>query len=365
MRQMRHPIVSSTFRAGSGIGGAADSNPVSGDISRMWRFAHDRGFAAKIKHLYRPATCRTLLTIAFDWMVICIAAAIAFRHIATLPIVVLVIGNRQRALGNLMHDAGHGCLGHRRGAELIARYLLFWPMWTSVELYRCEHFAHHRLLGVPTRDVDLIHCEDDMSRPWGWLLWKNLTNRRTWLSSSFAHLVRTEHRELHCILACWSGVLLLFLCLLGWVAACGFAGLWLFTRATVFHAITTFREISDHVGLRPGNLIGFSRNHTARGLLATLFHPHYNGYHLTHHLNPGMPYHALPDAHALLLQWPEYAAATHCDGYFFGRTAAVASWVRAPASQARALLLSGVQRRQPRSSLGLRAQLAARKRAPA
>jgi fatty acid desaturase len=100
--------------------------------------------------------------------------------------------------------------------------------------------------------------------------------------------------------------------------------LWLAARATTFHAITMFREISDHAGLSPGTLLGFSRNTTARGVLNALFHPHHNGLHLVHHLNPGMPFHALPAAHQLLLAWPEYAAAAHCGSY----AAVVRSWVR-------------------------------------
>jgi fatty acid desaturase len=311
-----------------------DSGPILNDISRMWCAAEDLGFATKLKRLYRPAIWRILAAIGFDWAIIGAAMAMAVWQVWTLPISALIIGNRQRALGNLMHDAAHGCLGHRRAAELIARHLLFWPMWTSVELYRREHLAHHRLLGIPARDVDLIHCEDDLGRPWLRVLWKNLTDARTWASSSFAHLARQTHCELGCILASWSALVLLLTWLSGWAAAFEFAGLWLVARGTAFHAITTFREISDHVGLQPGSLIGFTRNHTARGPLAILFHPHNNGYHLTHHLNPGMPYHALRRAHALLLQWPQYAAAAHCDSYFFGPAAAVASWVRVTSSPA-------------------------------
>jgi fatty acid desaturase len=85
-----------------------------------------------------------------------------------------------------------------------------------------------------------------------------------------------------------------------------------------------FREISDHAGLQPGTLMGFSRNTIGQGLLGQLFHPHHNGMHLVHHLNPGMPFHALPAAHELLLAWPEYAAAAHCESY----GALVRSWVR-------------------------------------
>jgi fatty acid desaturase len=245
-------------------------------------------------------------------------------------VAIVVIGNRQRALGNLLHDAAHGSFGRdRRGADRIARWLLFRPMWTALDLYRREHFAHHRLLGVAGHDVDLIHREEDMGRPWPGLLWRQVTDRRSWQGAALGHLPRAEARERGWMLVCWGGLLLALAALAGWRAAAAFAALWLVARATVFHLITTFREISDHVGLRPGTVLGFSRNHTASGLLAALLHPHNNGYHLVHHLNPAMPYHALPRAHALLLAWPEYAAAAHSRRYFHGPAALVRSWVRA------------------------------------
>ncbi len=87
--------------------------------------------------------------------------------------------------------------------------------------------------------------------------------------------------------------------------------------------------ISYHVGLRPGTSLDFTHNHTASGLVGALFHPHNNGYHLVHHLNPGMPLHASPRAHARLLAWPEYAAAAHSRDTFLGDTALVRSWMRA------------------------------------
>jgi fatty acid desaturase len=308
--------------------------PTIDDTARMWRYAREHGLAAEIKWLHQPAAWRSLAAAIGDWVAIFVAfaAVVAWGWVAA-SFAIVVIGNRQRALGNLLHDAAHGSFGcNRRNADRIAGWLLFRPMWNSLEIYRREHFAHHRLLGTTVYDVDLIHREADMGRPWPALLWQHVAKGQNWRASTLGHLLRATASERRSMLGWWGGLLLALAVLVTPIAAIEFAALWLLSRATVFHLITMFREISDHVGLRPGTLMGFSRNHTARGVFSALFHPHNNGYHLVHHLNPGMPYYALPRAHALLLEWPEYAAATHCRGYFLGESALVRSWVRATSS---------------------------------
>ena len=60
--------------------------------------------------------------------------------------------------------------------------------------------------------------------------------------------------------ACWwAGALALVALAFGAGNALAFFALWVAARALVFHPITAFREISDHVGLHPGTLIGFAR----------------------------------------------------------------------------------------------------------
>ena len=107
-----------------------------------------------------------------------------------------------------------------------------------------------------------------------------------------------------------------------------FAVLWIVARMTVFHGITVFREISDHVGLQPGSVLGFTRNSPHKPVLSFFLHPHENNYHLTHHLAPTVPCHRLRAAHKIFMQVPEYAAAHQCDSYFSGRRSVIACWVR-------------------------------------
>jgi fatty acid desaturase len=300
------------------------------DIARMGRWARDEGVADQLKALHNPAALRSVTAAILDWLMIfgAFGTVVIWGAIAT-PLALILIGNRQRALGNLLHDASHGSFaGNRQYGDTLAGILLFLPLFAIKALYRREHFAHHRRLGSPGHDGDLIHCEDDMVCSWPGLLWRHMANPRIWAGSILGHLLRADAAARAAMLVWWGVVLLAIAIILRPADGLVFAALWLGARATTFHLITTFREISDHVGLRPGTIIGFSRNQTTGGLLGALFHPHNNGYHLAHHLNPGIPFFALPDAHALLLQWPDYAAATHSDRYFFGPGALVQSWVR-------------------------------------
>ncbi|MBL8362437.1 MAG: fatty acid desaturase, partial [Rubrivivax sp.] len=89
------------------------------------------------------------------------------------------------------------------------------------------------------------------------------------------------------------------------------------------------REMCDHFGLRPGGILSFTRDMAVRGPARWLIHPRNNGYHLTHHLLPAVPYYHLPRAHALFRRLPAYRAhGTVCDAYFAGPAAVVRAWER-------------------------------------
>lgn len=299
------------------------------DITEMLRFARNSGFARELRSLQRPRPIRSLAAAACDWLLIAAAAAAAIAWgWAVVPFSLLVIGNRQRALGNLLHDASHRSLdANRRRSRVLANLFFCWPLWVSMRIYRGEHNQHHKFLGDPRRDPDFIH--DETRLPRGWLsLWLDQIRSPQMLRGALlGHLGRMDGASLAGVISWWSAVLAAIALASSPAHAAAFFALWVTARVLVFHPITAFREISDHVGLTPGGLIGFSRNHPFQSVLGQLFHPHHNGYHLLHHLTPRMPFHALPRAHALLMRWPPYAAGEHCGSYFSGAGSAVQSWV--------------------------------------
>jgi len=320
-----------TEQPGSQPGAASQRGAASvrRDIAEMWHFARRAGVARELRTLQRPRLPRSLFAAAVDWALIALAvAAVLQLGWAAVPFSLIVIGNRQRALGNLLHDASHRSLDrNRRRARLLADLLFCWPLWVSMPIYRDEHNRHHKFLGDALRDPDFIH--DEMRLPRGWVsLWLDQIRSPQMLRGAvFGHIGRMDAASLAGVVLWWGSVLAVIALASSPANAAIFLALWVAARVIVFHPITAFREISDHVGLHPGDLVGFSRNHPFQSIFGQLFHPHHNGYHLLHHLTPGMPFHALPGAHALLMRWPRYAAGEHCDAYFAGNASAVRSWV--------------------------------------
>lgn len=295
----------------------------------LWRHARAHGYERQLKDLHRRRGILATAAIALDYLLIgvSVVATIRWGWAAFLP-AALVVGNRQRALVVLIHDASHRLLFATTAInDRVAACLLCFPMLISLSRYRKLHVQHHQHLGDPVRDTDYLHSEELIARGW-WATYRSqlfgASNCRTALLGMLPRMTWPERL----MTAGWWAVLLVSIGTLCSPSALAmFVALWLSARLFVYHPIISFVIISDHVGLVPGTVVGFTRNHPA-SWLARWIHPHSNGWHLTHHLLPGLPFHALHRAHAVLMQWPPYRDAEHCDAYFRGRISVIASWCR-------------------------------------
>jgi fatty acid desaturase len=183
-------------------------------------------------------------------------------------------------------------------------------------------------LGHPQHDPDYMQSAGAHRNCWRETFHANL-NARQWINTlvgDFAKLpgLHRGAQKLLYITLWWTVLLACIGITAGWQTTGVFLALWLAARATVFFLITLFREMCDHFGREPGGIFQFSRDITARGVLRYIVHPKNNGYHLTHHLLPTVPYYHLPAAHQALLTLPVFQQhACICTSYLFGKQAVV------------------------------------------
>jgi fatty acid desaturase len=282
--------------------------------------------------LISPAsTWRSVRDIILDWMVIGLAVWTTLRTGGwAAPLAIVVIGNRQRALGNLLHEASHQNLSPRRDInDMIARLLLAAPLFNSLSLYRSQHARHHAWLGDPAHDPDFIACAANDNDQWFNVYIRVLLAYPIWTGSLLGNLAgkQLSRRQWLAIACWWICFETLLAVLLDPSVAWLFFLLWMIARGTVFHAVTTFREMTDHYGLTPKGIFQYTRDIPTHGFVSILLHPHYNGYHLTHHLYPHIPYHQLPRAHAQLMRNSMFRQrAVICHTYLNGKHAGVNGW---------------------------------------
>ncbi len=285
------------------------------------------------RELLRLSWTRPLSDIAFDWALILAATtAVSLIGVAMLPLALLVIANRQRALGNILHDAGHRNICRTRCVNDAITGLFVAPLlFASLERYREDHFKHHMQLGAADGDPDLLDPHGALPHHWLASYLGQVFSPQAWWGSFLGHLGSTgvSWSGRAGIVVWWLGAVALLVAFTGAHFTLTFLGLWLLARVTVFHLITTLREMCDHFGLRPGGILSFTRDMAVHGPARWLIHPRNNGYHLTHHLLPAVPYYKLPRAHALFQRLPIYQKhGTICRAYFAGPAAVVRAWER-------------------------------------
>ena len=93
--------------------------------------------------------CAWLMAAAFDWTLIVCALAAAWFDCRWLPVAWFIVGNRQHALGILMHEAAHGNISRRRWLnDWTARLLAAWPLGLQLDGYTHFHLQHHTRLNL-------------------------------------------------------------------------------------------------------------------------------------------------------------------------------------------------------------------------
>jgi len=294
---------------------------VSADAAQIHKELAERGLHSVAR--IRIAPMRPVFDIAFDWVVTLLAVMMVNRWGAASAVpALLIIANRQRAIGNLLHEAGHRNLYRVPWLnDWTGRLFLAPALLIDLDRYRHTHARHHAMLGMSGHDPDYIVPGTAHFPDW-WGTYRRLVfSGACWLGAMAGHLFEPKvgmMRKL-ALIGWWVALCVLLASMAGLRTAFTFVFLWHIAKATCFHAVTVLREMCDHYGLKPGGIFSFTRDIVAPPHVRWLVHPHYNGYHLTHHLMPAVPYYRLPAAWKAVSRLPSYrASGLVCRTYFRG-----------------------------------------------
>lgn len=214
----------------------------------------------------------------------------------------LLMGRAHAQFAALMHEAAHRLLfRNRKVNDWVGRWLLGFPSFTPIDLYRRGHMAHHReefgpdepdiplYRGYPiSRDSFRRKLVRDATGQTGWKLFKGLLRGVAAKDKS----VRSQARSI-------VAVQLVFLAVgiaLGhpWV----YFILWLAPFLTVWRVINRLRSIAEHGGMQRSKDRRMT-THSVRQSVWSRFAlvPFHIGWHLAHHVDSGIPMANLPRYH--------------------------------------------------------------------
>jgi fatty acid desaturase len=279
-------------------------------------------------------TLQSFLAFAADWVMICLSMVLMTWGWIWGVLGIAILGSRQRALSNLVHDASHRNLfSSKRVNDFAANFLAAYPMLDTVSAYREGHLKHHRHLGERHNDPDyenhIRYGFDDKNPPKGMALstfLKLALNFRAWQDSLFGNFSQLSAKEKRGIIVWWLVTEVTLIVFGGWNIAALFFAAWYVARASSYHLVRLFAEFLDHTGLESSTTLRFTRNLPHNGFWAMFFHPHQDTYHLVHHIFVKVPHYNLKMAHDYLMKSSTYKSAHHCDSYFQGEHSAVSCW---------------------------------------
>jgi fatty acid desaturase len=269
---------------------------------------------------------------AFDWAVILatIFFCIQFFNPLTYFVAVLIIGARMHALAILMHDATHyRFLKNRKWNDRLTNWLTMFWLFTSIEQYRANHLAHHRHLNTDD-DPDWVAKlgkrkftfpktkTEFILTALSYLSLIHGVSDAIWMLGRFKAQAKKKGKESKAKVEKLAFYAILFTALTltgGWVY---FLIFWIVPYMSTFFMYQYIRSVAEHFGeLAYDHDLSSSRSIRANLLERFFLAPHQVGYHLEHHLYPGVPFYRLPELHDLLMTDPVFRRKAHITHGFF------------------------------------------------
>jgi len=249
---------------------------------------------------------RNALTVAgvWAWVTVIIGGSVWVDRWWAYLIAFLLMGPMYARFAILMHEAAHKLLfTDKRVNDWVGTWLIAYPAWTPIGLYRRGHFAHHKEeFGPNEPDIAFYRGYPCDRRTLGRRLVRDAVGISGW--KNFVPLFRSlkvpafRRTSLSII-----GVQLVLWAVL-W-AATGrwwvYPLLWWLPWMTQWRVINRLRAIAEHGGLQAGPDRRVTTHNVRQGWVARFWLvPFHTGWHLAHHVDMGVPWRNLPRFHTEL-----------------------------------------------------------------
>ena len=238
------------------------------------------------------------------------------------PVEILLMGRTHAQFASLMHEAAHRLLfADRRANDVVGRWLLGYPSFTSTDAYRRVHMAHHRDEFGPDEPDIPLYTGYPISRASMRRKLRRDATGRTGIKLMRGLLGQWNSSDARSRATFWR-IAAVQAMLLGAAIVSGHWWLyplfWLLPYLTVWRVINRLRSIAEHGGMqrskdRRQTTHSVRQHWPARFALV----PYNIGWHLAHHVDSGVPFRNLPALHRELrasgyvddtVEYPSYPA---------------------------------------------------------
>jgi fatty acid desaturase len=245
---------------------------------------------------------RSALTVAGCWAQALVVLVVAcwLSHPVVWVAAFFLMGRSIVMFNILGHEAAHRLLfRHRRLNDEVGRWLLAYPVFQPLELYRRGHFAHHRdELGPDEPDIPLYASYPITRASLRRKLTRDAVGITGWklMRSMLRGLRGPSTRPIVVRILAVQAVLLALFTLAGRPELYLF--LWLLPYMTVWRVFNRLRAIAEHGGMERSD----DRRQTTHVIRQTWLArfwivPYHTGWHLAHHVDMAVPWTKLPALH--------------------------------------------------------------------
>jgi fatty acid desaturase len=273
---------------------------------------------AKYREIDNVRNVRAVVMVWF-WTLALAFAGVHFGWVALVAAFILM-GPMHARFAILMHEAAHKLLfTNKRANDFVGKWLIAYPAFVPIALYRRSHFAHHReefgpdepdlafYRGYPCRPRDLRRrlLRDAIGI-------SGYKNFKVLVTSAFK---RSSRQIALPILAIQVAMFALMWAVTGaWWA---YLALWWLPWMTQWRVLNRLRAIAEHGGMGPSPDRRLTTHNVRQSLLARFwFVPYNTGWHLAHHVDMGVPWHNLPAYHRELIEAGYVVPEITFDSYF-------------------------------------------------